>query len=56
MEHDTSLYKHENTWNKCGGVINSEGLCQVPKQRRKKKKWAEQVGNLKKRSYEGLKC
>jgi hypothetical protein len=24
MENHISLYKHENTWNKCGGVLNSE--------------------------------
>jgi hypothetical protein len=24
MEHHTLLYNHENTWNKCGGVLNSE--------------------------------
>jgi len=24
MEHHTSLYKHENTWNKSEGVLNSK--------------------------------
>jgi hypothetical protein len=24
MENHISLYKHENTWNNCGGVLNSE--------------------------------